>query len=68
MRTTHKDRVAFIDHLEKKYSQKIQHYKLGKQERSVRQQLRTIRGTHMNGDLDYEATDFTLLNGRRLAY
>lgn len=65
----HQDRMALIERLEKKYSQKVQSHKLRKQERSLRQSLRTIRGAHLeDSDLHYEATDVVRHNGRRLAY
>lgn len=60
---THKDRIALISRLEKKYSQKLE--KLHKQ----RQTLSRVRGMHLTGysRLDYEVTDVTTPS-RRLAY
>ena len=66
---THRDRMALIDRLEKKYSQKVQSHKLRKEERHAKQSLQAIRGIHIGDDeLDYEAIDVALQGGRRLAY
>jgi hypothetical protein len=62
-----KDRQAFIDRLEKKYSQKLD--KLYRHQKTIKQSLRTIRGIPIDKDyyLDFEDTEFNLRD-RHLAY
>lgn len=65
---THRDRVALIDRLEKKYIQKARFQHLHKQQQSAKRTLRAIRGMRPRDydDLDYEVID---IGGRtRLAY
>jgi hypothetical protein len=65
----HQDRLALIERLEKKYSEKTRFHWIHKQQRFEQESLRTIRGIHITDDyLDYEAIDATIKGGRRLAY
>lgn len=65
----HQDRLALIERLEQKYSEKIRHQKLYKSQRIMQRSLRTVRGMRIgDGYLGYEAVEAPLYDRQRLAY
>lgn len=66
-RKTHQDRIALIDRLEKKYSQKLE--KLYKHRKPTSHSSPAQQGIHLKNrsDIDYETIDGGFY-GRTLAY
>jgi len=66
MKKNHEDRMAFIDHLEKKYIRKVRLHELQRQKQQLKQTLRRMRGGYL-GDTSEQTMDI-LTNKHRIAY
>ena len=69
MKKSHNERLALIDRLERKYSQKVKLHKLHKHHDRLKRSLRMMTGRPLGEtDLDYELSDPIFHHGRRVAY